>query len=112
MDVKTGFLNGELNENIYMKQPEGFVEPGKEELVCKLKRSIYGLKQSARCWNAELDAQLKKLGFIQSTGDPCIYIKSSGELFIIAVYVDDLILAGENEETYKKLSKRFQKNLM
>ena len=54
MDVKTAFLNGKLKEDIFMHQPEGFIEPGKEHLVCHLKRSIYGLKQSRRCWYEEL----------------------------------------------------------
>lgn len=78
MDVKTAFLNGELKEEIFMKQPEGFVSKGEENLVCKLQRSIYGLKQSARCWNTELDNQLKKMEFIQSKSDPCIYTQNSG----------------------------------
>lgn len=55
MDVTTAFLNGNLEEEIYMKQPEGFVADGQEHLVCRLKRSLYGLKQSSRCWNQALD---------------------------------------------------------
>ena len=55
-----------------MKQPEGFVVDGKEHLVCKLKQSLYGLKQSPRCWNSTLDAHLKGMGYVQSTNDPCI----------------------------------------
>ena len=74
MDVKTAFLNGELSEEIYLKQPEGFIMKGYEDHVCKLKRSIYGLKQSARCWNVELDRKLKEMGFKQCKSDPCIYI--------------------------------------
>uniref|UniRef100_A0A1X7U099 Reverse transcriptase Ty1/copia-type domain-containing protein n=1 Tax=Amphimedon queenslandica TaxID=400682 RepID=A0A1X7U099_AMPQE len=74
MDVKTAFLNGELKETVYIKQPEGYEEKGKEELVCRLKRSIYGLKQSPHCWNYMLDLQLKKMGFVQSNSDPCLYI--------------------------------------
>ena len=77
-----------------MKQPEGFIVKGKEHLVCKLKRSIYGLKQSPRCWNHALDAELKNMGFVQSSGDPCIYVASEGDMCMIAVFVDDLILAG------------------
>ena len=88
MDVKTAFLNGELSEEIFLKQPEGFVEKGYEDHVCKLKRSIYGLKQSARCWNEELDKKLKDMGFTQYKSDPCIHIKNSKEGYcIIAVYV-------------------------
>ena len=73
MDVTTAFLNGELKEEVYMRQPEpeGFAAKGKEDLVCKLKKSIYGLKQSPRCWNSALDNYLKELGFSQVSGDPC-----------------------------------------
>ena len=63
MDVTTAFLNGELKEVVYMKQPDGYIKKGKERLVCKLKRSIYGLKQSPCCWNSTLDFQLKVMGF-------------------------------------------------
>ena len=103
LDVATAFLNGELKEEIYMKQPEQFEVKGKEHLVCKLKRSIYGLKQSSRCWNEALDKHLKKMGFKQSKNDPCIYIlNSGGEIFIIAVYVHDIILAGKTSEHIQK----------
>ena len=66
MDVSTAFLNGELNEEVYMTQPEGFVRKGEEQLVCKLNRSIYGLKQSPRCWNFALDKYIRDLGFIKA----------------------------------------------
>ena len=113
MDVKTAFLNGELSEEIFLKQPEGFVVKGYEDHVCKLNRSIYGLKQSARCWNYELDKKLKEMGFKQSKSDPCIYIKDTKEGYcIIAVYVDDLIVGGENEKnithTKKTISDIFE----
>ena len=98
MDVTTAFLNGELKEEVYMRQPEGFTAEGKENLVCKLNKSIYGLKQSPRCWNSALDSYLKKMGFLQVPGDPCLYVSSEGEMFIIAVYVDDILLAGESSK--------------
>ena len=98
MDVTTAFLNGELKEEVYMKQPEGFIAEDEKRLVCKLKRSIYGLKQSPRCWNSVLDEHLKKMGFVQTASDPCLYVKSEGEMFIIAVYVDDLLLAVKSEQ--------------
>ena len=62
MDVKTAFWNGPLDCEIYMSQPEGFVEPDRPNHVCKLKKSVYGLKQSARCWNITLDEYLKSVG--------------------------------------------------
>ena len=98
MDVTTAFLNGELKEEVYMRQPEGFAAKGKEGLVCKLKRSIYGLKQSSRCWNSALDSYLKKMGFLQVPGDPCLYVSSEGEMFLIAAYVDDILLAGKKQQ--------------
>ena len=87
------------------KQPEGFVSDGQEDLVCKLKRSIYGLKQSPRCWNSALDNKLKQMGFVQAKGDPCLYLASEGEMFIIAVYVDDIVLAGKVTNGWQKSSK-------
>ena len=84
MDVMTAFLNGDLKEEVYMKQPEGYVK-GKEGLVCKLKKSIYGLKQSPRCWNSALNDYLKQTGFVQAAGDPCLYMASEGQMFLIAI---------------------------
>ena len=112
MDITTAFLNGNLEEEVYMKQPEGFTDKGQEHLVCRLKRSIYGLKQSPRCWNQTLDTKLKKMGFTQSTSDPCIYTSSKEGLLILAVYVDDIVLAGKSEkkiaEVKSALAKLFQ----
>ena len=95
MDVVSAFLNGELKEEIYTKQlqPPGYVQSGKEELLCKLRKSIYSLKQSSCCWNEKLCNHLKSLGFKESGADPCVFIQSGKkDLKIIAVYVDDLIL--------------------
>ena len=98
MDVKTAFLNGELEEEVYMRQPEGFAEGGKEHLVCKLRKSLYGLKQSPRAWNTVIDKFFKENDFIQSEADHCIYSKSYGtSIVIIALYVDDLIIASNDE---------------
>ena len=71
---------------------------GKEHLVCKLKHSLYSLKQSPRCWNYVLDSHLKSMGFVQSANDPCIYTASEGETFLIGVYVDDIVISGESSE--------------
>lgn len=96
MDVATAFLNGKLQEDVYMKQPEGFVK--KPELVCKLKRSLYGLKESPRCWNVALDEHFKEIGFVQHQEDPCLYTATGGETVMIAVYVDDILIATKSEE--------------
>lgn len=100
MDVVTAFLNGHLEEEIYMEQPEGFIESGKEHLVCRLKCSLYGLKQAARCWNQELDEFLLSNNFIQSVADPCIYFRDveKNSIAILAVYVDDIVLFTKTEE--------------
>ena len=76
MDVTTAFLNGELEEEVFMSPPEGFIKTGQEHKVCKLKRSIYGLKQSPRCWNIALDSHLRNIGFRQTASDPCLYCTS------------------------------------
>ena len=104
MDVTTAFLNGELEEEVYMRQPEDFVVKGNEHLVCKLKRSIYGLRQSPRCWNYTLDCKLKEMGFDQTPSDPCLYV-SKGEMFIVAVYVDDILLACKDNTRMEQVKK-------
>ena len=69
MDVKTAFLNGSLDCEIYMSKPEGFVDPDRPNHVCKLKKSNYGLKRSVRCWNTILDEYLKSVGYRKSKAD-------------------------------------------
>ena len=109
MEVVTAFLNGTLEEDIYLEQPDGYVEQGKEDLVCKLRKSLYGLKQSSRCWNKAFTEFMKSIGFNQSTADPCIYVRDT---CIVAVYVDDLIIATktpeEMQEVKQLLSSQFQ----
>jgi hypothetical protein len=73
MDVKIAFLNGNLEEEIYMLQPEGFGEKGNKSMICKLNRSIYGLKQASRQWNILFDNVLTSYGFSMTKGDHCIY---------------------------------------
>nr|GEU31192.1 hypothetical protein [Tanacetum cinerariifolium] len=93
MDVKTVFLNGFLEEKIYMEQLEGFIDPIHPRKVCKLQRSIYGLKQASRSWNKRFDDEIKKFGFHQNLDEPCIYQKASGSnVIFLILYVDDIIL--------------------
>ena len=103
MDVVSAFLNGDLTEEIYMKQPQGYVQSGKEELVCKLRKSIYGLKQSPRCWNEKLCDHLKS-DFKESGADLCVFIQSEqSNMKIIAVYVDDLILIAKTSSEIQQM---------
>jgi hypothetical protein len=93
MDVKSAYLNGDLNEDIYMRQPPGFQVKGKEGLVCKLQKSLYGLKQAGRQWNSKIDSTLLSLSFTRLEADHCIYVYQDGQVVIfIILYVDDLIL--------------------
>ena len=88
MDVSAAFLNGELEEEIYLSQPPGFVIQEKENFVCKLNKSLYGLKQSPRCWNNSFDQFMKELGFVQTASDSCIYIKDNQNILcVVAIYV-------------------------
>ena len=105
MDVVTAFLNGKLEEDIYMTQPEGYVKPGEEKKVCKLKRSLYGLKQSPRCWNMAFKEHMKSNNFKPSTADPCIFVRKekTGEVSIIAVYVDDLIVVAKTDKRMQEI---------
>nr|GEX19629.1 putative retrotransposon protein [Tanacetum cinerariifolium] len=97
MDVKTAFLNGHLNEEVYIEQPEGFVNLKYPNRVCKLKRSIYGLKQASRKWNKRFDDEIKKFGFSQKRDEPCLYLKASGSnITFLILYVDDILIMGNN----------------
>jgi hypothetical protein len=99
MDVKTTFVHGDLEEEIYMKRLEGFVVKGKKELVCKMKKSLYNLKQSPRMWHKKFDTYMLGLGFTRSKEDQCVYLKLIGDHFIyLVLYVDDMLLIGNNKE--------------
>lgn len=96
-DVSTAFLYGGLQEEIYMKQPEGFSDETAK--VCKLNKSLYGLKQAPRCWNARFGTFLKKHGFKQSDSDPCLFILERGKKkLLLALYVDDGIVAATDKD--------------
>ncbi|CAH9080299.1 unnamed protein product [Cuscuta europaea] len=97
IDVKTAFLNENLDDDVYMIQPEGFEHPSNAGKVCKLKRSIYGLKQASRSWNLRFDAANKEFGFNQNEEEPCVYKKLSGSaITFLVLYVDDILLIGND----------------
>lgn len=112
LDVDTAFLNGDLEEEVFMEQPIGFLEEGKENKVCLLRKSLYGLKQAPRAWNKKLSNTLVKIGFIGTPSEPCVFKKLFGqELVILGIFVDDIIVFYNSELTFdivkKNLSKYF-----
>ena len=106
MDVKTAFLHGELEETIYMQQPEGFVKDNTK--VCLLKKSLYGLKQSPRQWYRRFDEFLVKVGFVRSNYDSCVYMMRRNEKVILylLLYVDDILMASSNRQEIQKLNEK------
>lgn len=99
MDVKTAFLNGFIDEEIYMQQPEGFVSDSQKHKVCKLQRSIYGLKQASRSWNIRFNDAVKTFGFVRNQDEPCVYKRTSGsQLVFLVLYVDDILLIGNDAD--------------
>ncbi|KAJ9557953.1 hypothetical protein OSB04_012567 [Centaurea solstitialis] len=104
MDVKTAFLNGELDKEIYMKQPEGFVISGNENKVCKLVKSLYGLKQAPKQWHQKFDDVVLSNGFALNQADKCVYSKfdTSGKGVIICLYVDDMLIFGTDQDQVDK----------
>jgi ATP-binding cassette subfamily B (MDR/TAP) protein 1 len=97
MDVKTAFLNGNIEEELYTVQLEGFVDPKDANKVCKLQRSIYGLKQASQSWNLCFDVVIKGFGYVQDTEESCIYKKMSvSSVSFLVLYVDDILLIGND----------------
>ncbi|MDB5910380.1 MAG: uncharacterized protein JWP34_4494, partial [Massilia sp.] len=109
MDVKSAYLNGDLEETIYMRQPEGFVVAGQEDKVCLLQKSLYGLKQAGRMWNLKADRFMRRLGFTPLDADRCVYVWRRGEdSVIVSLYVDDLFLFTKSTGLLAKLKKRLK----
>ena len=95
MDVKTAFLNGVIEEEVYIEQPEGFDVENKETHVCKLHRALYGLKQAPRAWYSRIDNYLWEMGFQWSEADHNLYFLTTKVPLILVLYVDDLFLTGD-----------------
>ncbi|KAL0313415.1 UNVERIFIED_CONTAM: Retrovirus-related Pol polyprotein from transposon RE2 [Sesamum radiatum] len=96
MDVKTAFLNGFVEEEIFMDQPKGFTTVGEEQKVCRLRRSIYDLKQAFRSWNTCFDEVIRGYDFIKNNYDPCVYKISGSSVAYLVLYVDDILLIGND----------------
>jgi hypothetical protein len=112
MDVKTTFLNGEIEEEVYIEQPKGFIIHNEKSHVCRLKKSLYGLKKSPCAWYEKIDGFLISLGFNKSSADPNLYYSINGnELLILVLYVDDLFITGSERfivECKKALTAKFE----
>ncbi|RVW78512.1 Retrovirus-related Pol polyprotein from transposon TNT 1-94 [Vitis vinifera] len=113
MDVKTAFLNGDLNEEVYMEQPEGFVLLGNENKVCKLVKSLYGLKQAPKQWHEKFDHAILSDGFRHNNVDKCLYSKTCDDyMVIVCLYVDDMLILSDDMrgiiETKRFLSSTFK----
>lgn len=92
MDVKSAFLNGILDEEVYVEQPLGYVVKGQEEKVLRLKKALYGLKQAPRAWNSKIDKYFQEKKYMNCPCEHALYIKMQGEnILIICLYVDDLV---------------------
>ncbi|GJY67798.1 retrovirus-related pol polyprotein from transposon TNT 1-94 [Tanacetum coccineum] len=106
MDVKTAFLNGSLKEEVYVAQPDGFVDPDHPEKVYRLRKALYGLKQAPKAWYDKLSNFLMSKGFTKGTIDPTLFtIKYGEDILLVQIYVDDIIFGSTNP----KFSKRFEK---
>ncbi|GJW95218.1 retrovirus-related pol polyprotein from transposon TNT 1-94 [Tanacetum coccineum] len=117
MDVKTAFLNGPLKEEVYVAQPEGFVDPDHPEKVYLLRKALYGLKQAPRAWYDELSNFLMSKGFTKGTINPTLFkIKYGEDILLVQIYVDDIIFGSTNRKYSKRFEKlmhsRFKKSLM
>jgi hypothetical protein len=111
MYVKMVFLNGDLEGNINMAQPKGFVVEGKERMGCCLKKSIYGLKQASRQWYLKFDSLIRKFGFKENIEDNCVYAKFKNEKYIFLIlYVDDILLASSDVNLLLEMKKFLSSN--
>jgi hypothetical protein len=110
LDVKSAFLNGDLDEEVYVEQPVGFIKVGEEHKVLKLRKALYGLHQAPRAWNEKLDNTLVSFGFCKCPSEPAIYTRSRGKhQLVIGVYVDDLVVTGSSIDGIKQFKTEMAK---
>jgi hypothetical protein len=104
MDVKTAFLNGEMEEEIYMDQSDGFAVKYQEGMVCKLLKSLYDLKQAPEQWHEKFDKTLTSVGFVVNEADKCVYYRfGGGEGVILCLYVDGILIFGTSLNVIKEV---------
>ena len=106
------FLNGDLSEEVYMEQPPGYVQKGKEDHVCHLKKALYELKQASRAWYEKIDRYFLNTGFVRSSADSNLYMKvrDSMSVTFVVLYVDDLLIIGNDVSMISDLKKDLQMN--
>ena len=112
MDVKTTFLHGDLEEDIYIEQPEGFKVNSKENFVCKLRKNLYGLKQAPRQWYNKLKSVVEDQGYKKTSSDHCVFVQkfSEKDFIILLLYVDDMLIVGKNTSKINELKKELCKS--
>jgi hypothetical protein len=104
MDVKNAFLNGYINEEVYVEQPSSFEDEKKPNHVYKLKKALYGLKQAPRAWYERLRDFLLFKGFIMGKVDTTLFTKNFGkDLFVLQIYIDDIIFGSTNQDFVKSI---------
>jgi hypothetical protein len=110
--VKTAFLHSDSEEEIYIEQLEGFTAKGKEHLVCRLKKSLYGLKQALRQWYKKFDSFMVDHGYARTTSDHCVFVKKfyDGEFIIFLLYVNDMLIICRDTSKIDKLKKELRKS--
>ena len=109
MDVKSTFLNGYLEDEVYIEKPDGFQLSNKGDYICKLKKALYGLKQAPRAWYERLDSYLQLQNFKRGSADCNLYCRIDGEsMIIVEVYVDDTIFGSDDEKISKEFAKKMQ----
>lgn len=110
MDVKSAFLNGLLEEEVYVEQPEGYIAKGQEGKVLRLKKALYGLKQAPRAWNTRIDKYFQEHGFTKCLSEYALYVKFANErILLVCLYVDDLIFTGNSQSMIDELKKSMTK---
>ena len=114
LDVNTAFLHGDLEEEIYMHQTEGFVEKGKEHLVCQLKKSLYGLKQAPQQWYRNFDSFKNDQGYHKTQSDHCVFVKKfeGGDFLILLLYVDDMLIVRRDQAKIRMMKKALNRTFV
>jgi histone deacetylase 1/2 len=104
IDIQNAFLHGDIQEEVYMTQPPGYVDPIQHGYVCRLQKSLYGLKQAPRAWYSKLTMKLQELGFVPSRADTSLFIFTSATVTIyMLIYVDDIIIVGSRQSAVDNL---------